>query len=294
MVSRGLAVLRERGPDRFSPPPSGDVLIVSPHFDDAILSTYALIAATLAQGHKVTVLTVFAGRPGPDVKTTWDELGGFANAFEAITARAAEETAAFDGLNVERRDLDCFETMYRNGTPLASDRETYLAEIRKWLSENTGYVAVPSGAGGPATPLLRLRTHIPRVGIGVPGGAVPNVDHLWVTDTLIDAISGISGIGGISGNESNASRLGDTNRILLYEDVPYLWAGRGDKRVRAIAEKLNVRSLTHELPVDRKGKTARIKAYESQVPGLFCRWVTDIEAVIPKTERYWTLVSAEQ
>ena len=49
-----------------------------------------------------------------------------------------------------------------------------------------------------------IRFHIPIRGIGMPGGAPPHPDHLWVTDTLIERL--------------------DLDTVILYDDLPYAWA----------------------------------------------------------------------
>ncbi len=259
--------------------PDGDLLVISPHFDDAILSAYGLITSTLQRGCHVTILDVFTGAPNPEVQTSWDRLGGFANSTEALESRRSENIGAFDGLAVERVELGLLEGMYRPAAPTPLDRSTFADGIRHWMSKRHGTVLAPVGAGGPPTLLLRLRTHIPRTGLGIPGGAEPNADHLWVTDTLVETLHA-------DGGQSALSRLA------FYEDLPYLWAKSGDVRAAHLAASSACAAKERSVSVNTQEKARRIREYKSQVDGLFCNWVKDIANVLPKRERYWTLQSA--
>ncbi|SDR60479.1 PIG-L deacetylase family protein [Paraburkholderia tuberum] len=66
------------------------LLVISPHLDDAVLSCGLLIAA-----HPRTVVcTVFTAPPAENMTTDWDRAAGFADAFEAMRARQAEDREA--------------------------------------------------------------------------------------------------------------------------------------------------------------------------------------------------------
>ena len=67
----------------------GDVVVVSPHLDDAALSLGAAIARARRIGAaRVVVLTVFAGNPESDLPAGgWDSRAGFATEGEASRAR---------------------------------------------------------------------------------------------------------------------------------------------------------------------------------------------------------------
>lgn len=66
------------------------LLVVSPHFDDAVFSCGALLAIH----PDASVCTVFAGAPEQDMQTEWDTQSGFAGAHEAVHARTLEDTQA--------------------------------------------------------------------------------------------------------------------------------------------------------------------------------------------------------
>src|SRR3954453_12889415 len=68
------------------------IVVVSPHFDDAVMGAGYLLA-----GHPgTTVVTVFGGRPPayPQPPSEWDELGGFAAGDDVVALRRDEDTAA--------------------------------------------------------------------------------------------------------------------------------------------------------------------------------------------------------
>ncbi|MBN3805099.1 PIG-L family deacetylase [Paraburkholderia sp. Ac-20336] len=71
------------------------LFIVSPHFDDAVFSCGALLAAH----PDAAVCTVFAASPEHDMRTEWDKKAGFASAREAIRERTREDNRALDVLD---------------------------------------------------------------------------------------------------------------------------------------------------------------------------------------------------
>lgn len=73
----------------------GDVVIFSPHLDDAALSLGATIAHAARQGTLIRVVTVFAGVPTSRAPAgSWDASCGFRTAGEAASARRAEDALA--------------------------------------------------------------------------------------------------------------------------------------------------------------------------------------------------------
>ena len=68
------------------------IVVVSPHFDDAVLG-----AAHLIDGHPgTTVITVLGGRPPsyPEEPTDWDACGGFVAGDDVVARRREEDRAA--------------------------------------------------------------------------------------------------------------------------------------------------------------------------------------------------------
>ena len=86
------------------------IVVVSPHFDDAVQGAGYLLA-----GHPATtVVTVFAGRPPayPETPTEWDALGGFKAGDDVVALRQAEDVAALSVLGAAPHWLDFSDHQY--------------------------------------------------------------------------------------------------------------------------------------------------------------------------------------
>ena len=86
------------------------MLVVSPHFDDAVFSCADRIAAHPG----TTVVTVLAGVPeaAEALSTEWDRGCGFAHAAEAVRARREEDRAALAALGALPLWLDDVDGQY--------------------------------------------------------------------------------------------------------------------------------------------------------------------------------------
>ncbi|MFD7317856.1 PIG-L deacetylase family protein [Streptomyces sp. NPDC056641] len=108
------------------PPPPPATVILSPHFDDAVLSLAGLIPAL---DSPVTVVTVYGGAPCPGQEVSWwDTTCGFSSGGEAHLARVAEDTRACALLGAERVVLGHPDGPYGDGGPL-HEIDTYLADL---------------------------------------------------------------------------------------------------------------------------------------------------------------------
>lgn len=67
-----------------------DTIILSPHFDDAVLSCWHLLAGA----GKVLVVNVFAGEPPAGTLGWWDQLAGASDSAVAVRARTEEDRRA--------------------------------------------------------------------------------------------------------------------------------------------------------------------------------------------------------
>ena len=77
------------------------VVVVSPHFDDAVLSLGALIAQSVRAGVMFEVLTVFGGDPTSETPANpWDLASGFRTEGQAAIARREEDRSACASLQV--------------------------------------------------------------------------------------------------------------------------------------------------------------------------------------------------
>jgi hypothetical protein len=83
------------------------VIVVSPHFDDAILSLGSAIAYAAHLGAKVEVLTVFADIPSSDASANlWDRECGFSTEGQAASASRDEDRQACLIVDAEPRWLN--------------------------------------------------------------------------------------------------------------------------------------------------------------------------------------------
>lgn len=240
------------------------MLVVSPHLDDAVLSAFAL----LDHQTNTSVLTVFTGAPA-DLTTDWDRDRGFPDATAQMSARLLEEHAVMDFVGISHEELDFIPVEYRPAASLTLPGiDIVVAVTAKLGSAQT--VALPVGAGGRFS-LRRKVMHrlFPRR--RPPGGTTPHPDHLATTDLLIGPILALG------------------RDLLLYEDLPYLWAGRGDERAALLAARHNSHVELLSLPVDRGRKAAAIALYASQADAIILRPADQIADVLPTHERFWIL-----
>ncbi len=79
-----------------------NVVVVSPHLDDGVLSLGATINKLARQGENVRLVTVFAGNPDNDgPPSPWDAHRGTQTAAEVVATRRAEDACAADVLGIE-------------------------------------------------------------------------------------------------------------------------------------------------------------------------------------------------
>jgi LmbE family N-acetylglucosaminyl deacetylase len=161
-------------------------LILSPHFDDAVLSLGGCIAKS---PERAVIVTVFAGTPTDEVAGRWDRLSGFAGAADAMRARSQENDAALAVLGVppgQIRNLAHLDAQYRrlDGTPPVDLRSVIAEDIRQVVHDYGG-----------------------RVNLLAPASAW-HPDHQIVTEAALDLCKG----GGCSQAE-----------LFLYQDQPYAY-----------------------------------------------------------------------
>jgi LmbE family N-acetylglucosaminyl deacetylase len=121
-------------------------LILSPHFDDAVLSLGGLIATA---PERAVVVTVFSGTPpAENIAGRWDRRSGFASAAAAMRARAVENERALAVLGVAPdaiRNLGHLDSQYRvqrqsDRVAIAELRSAIAADIRRLVRDHGGAV----------------------------------------------------------------------------------------------------------------------------------------------------------
>jgi LmbE family N-acetylglucosaminyl deacetylase len=133
---------------------AGDVVVVSPHLDDAAFSLGAALSRAARRGARVAVLTVLAGKLGSDAPAGgWDSRSGFATEGEAARRRRAEDERACSLLGARQVLLPYGDNQYERG---GTDDE-----IRNAVVD-----AAPSGL------------------VLLPGFPLDHDDHRWVHELL--------------------------------------------------------------------------------------------------------------
>lgn len=126
------------------------IVVVSPHFDDAVLSC----GDYLAERPGATVLTVFAGAPETELPLThYDAQCGFKSAPEAMGARLRENLRACVVLECSPLDLDFVDIQY--GGKRATANEISEA-VEGAVRAITGYESFVSDEDDPPTLLIPL------------------------------------------------------------------------------------------------------------------------------------------
>ncbi len=86
-----------------------DAVILSPHFDDAVLSCWHV----LASAGEVLVVNVFAGEPPAGTLGWWDELAGATDSAAAVRARIEEDCRALALMGRTAVNLPFLDSQYR-------------------------------------------------------------------------------------------------------------------------------------------------------------------------------------
>lgn len=143
---REAAVLRLTGDVRaVAGPRSQELVVVSPHLDDAVLSCTGLLAAHPG----ARVVTAYTGGPARWTGLTrWDDACGFEAGDDVMAARKLEDRAALELLGAQPVWLDLVEGQYepRPGPAEVLDR---LRRALEGLSPAPLLLAIPLGVSHP-------------------------------------------------------------------------------------------------------------------------------------------------
>jgi GlcNAc-PI de-N-acetylase len=88
-----------------------DAVILSPHFDDAVLSCWHVLAGA----GEVLVVNVFAGEPPAGALGWWDRLAGATDSAAAVRARIEEDRQALARAGRAAVNLPFLDSQYRQG-----------------------------------------------------------------------------------------------------------------------------------------------------------------------------------
>lgn len=211
------------------------VCLLSPHYDDAVLS-FGASAAALARRTDLTVVTIFGGPPPFGYRETANATErhrrwGCGSATEAIVMRSAEDRAACAVLGVKRLALDFPDALYR---PAYADR---------------GTIGQPEPEMGLTAAILAA---LPEAGLYVaPLGVGLHVDHL-----LTYAVSCLLRARGA--------------RVAVWEDLPYgLYDRAATARRLRKAGWSGLEIGVGATEADWSRKMRAVACYASQLPSIF-------------------------
>jgi hypothetical protein len=134
------------------PDPQAPELLLSPHFDDAVLDCWSV----LASDRQLTVVNVFAGIPAPGQAGVWEALIGVVDSAERKRARMAEDARALARVGRTPLNLPLLDVQHRG----RAGGSVGLAEIDSALVgevQSASRVYVPAGIGSHADHLLVRR-----------------------------------------------------------------------------------------------------------------------------------------
>jgi GlcNAc-PI de-N-acetylase len=122
-------------------------LILSPHFDDAVLSCWHLLDGVTEVG----IVNVFGGIPPADAAGWWDLAGGTRSSSGVVERRRSEDQAALALAGREALSLDFLDYQYRDGPqPI----EPLVQRLRALLAGVTSVWAPAALASPPDDPDL--------------------------------------------------------------------------------------------------------------------------------------------
>lgn len=166
VYSRARAGARAAG-ERFSPRLRFDAaaleLLLSPHWDDAVLDCWGLLSSE----RRLQVVNVFAGIPTSARAGLWEAVIGAHDPEERARARMAEDARALAAAGREPLNLPLLDVSYRR----EGSYEVGLEELDRALSEqvpSASRVYVPAGIGANRDHLLTRRYGRALLHAGVP------------------------------------------------------------------------------------------------------------------------------
>ncbi|MEY2987307.1 MAG: hypothetical protein RJB13_828 [Pseudomonadota bacterium] len=245
------------------------LLVFSPHMDDAVLSCGGFMS-TVSQRMKCATVTLCTS--DPDLAPHESPPHGIALPSE----RRHEEAAAMKALGSELIQLDFVDAIYRKDRH--GDRYLYPTLDSLWSMPVEGDGYYRDVLTQKFKTVLRSFESLPTL-ILTPAGVGHHVDHILCTQTLLSLVP-------------------DLSSVMLYEDFPYVvdqgeHVGVSDS-IEAALRRLHVRGVERvEFHSDIDAKASLILNYPSQLDTIF-GGSTHIRSVLAKSgveetavERFW-------
>ena len=215
-----------------------DVVVISPHLDDAVYSIASFLGAASSHAEVITLVT--AAMPGP--VSGWALATGFADNEAEYSTRRREDMLAMHRIGCRYRHV---------GLPSGDTIDASARQIAHALAqERPGglgrtLVLLPAGAGGPP-PRSFLQRLVWR-GLRRPHGSMPHGEHVQTRDSFWQALAG------------SAARIG------FYAELPYAWAQSNRQLQQHVHTALGCETETLEYRPDAREKQALVELYQSQL-----------------------------
>ncbi len=142
--------------------PRAPALVLSPHWDDAVLSCWSV----LADPGELNVANVFAALPPPGRKGPWEAFAGLRDSRERAQARLQEDARALSLAGRSAHNLELPEIQQRDGPDSVTP-----ADVRAALVDavpRASRVYAPAGIGGHVDHVLARRYAQQLLGRGMP------------------------------------------------------------------------------------------------------------------------------
>ena len=158
-AGRRLSDRRFRSPLRLDP--AAAALLLSPHFDDAVLDCFSVLTGD----EPVEVVNVFGGVPAHGEIPSWDRICGATDLAEHIRERIDEDRRALATLGREPHNLPFLGENYRGGLPPPTFQQ--VADALAAAVPAASRVLAPAMLGPPIPDHVFVRTLALRLGLPV-------------------------------------------------------------------------------------------------------------------------------
>ncbi len=165
-------------------------IVLSPHFDDGVLSLGGFMSESPAP---VVVATLFAENPSEKIRSHWDTISGFASSAEAVAARTEENKLALERVGAHPLNLRYLDLQYRYGKNSAP-REQIVQSVKKDIE-----IAIEA---------FSTAKEISIYGPAEFGSGITHPDHKIVHDAFTE----------VAREKSGAKNI----RFFYFEDFPYV------------------------------------------------------------------------
>lgn len=168
------------------------LVVLSPHFDDAVLSVGGLLSEF--EGPKCIVTFFSTPTTTPQYLTYWDEISGFDKSTDARAARIQENGNATNLLGAGAVNLDYVDKQYQTRSP--SD----ISSLIESITEDIKTIVDSQG-----------KNQITIIGPSYFGEEFTHPDHLVVSKAFMQAVQKVRDVDAPNIN----------TRFYFYEDLPY-------------------------------------------------------------------------